>query len=237
MPIKVSTVDPGTLSAQFFELIRKPTLDQALLESTREHVKSLCPEVEHFSFELVDEAEAAPTATADEGKSEKLATVEAGTPSSTITAWNSVKLVSLVEVRGSDSCGAAIGSSVKVSVLDFKACLLPVEGEEACPYSTHRGKSVARMQFTTGGYDLAIPVPMSTAGRPVQVFSRPLLTEDDLYYMGPGTLGFARLLTIKLEPRVWKILIERFPGRDALRGPNQKPPAAASAAAANATQV
>jgi uncharacterized protein (UPF0335 family) len=88
------------------------------------------------------------------------------------------------------------------------------------------------MQFTTGGYDLAIPVPMSTAGRPVQVFSRPLLTEDDLYYMGPGTLGFARLLTIKLEPRVWKILIERFPGRDALRGPNQKPPAAASATAA-----
>jgi hypothetical protein len=171
MPIKVSMVDPETLSAQFFELIRKPTLDQVLLESTREHVKSLCPEVEHFSFELVDEAEAA--VTADEGKTEKLATAEAGTPSSTITAWNSVKLVSLVEVRGTDLCGAAIGSSVKVSALDFKACLLPVEGEEACPYSTHRVKGVARMQFTMGGYDLAIPVPMATAGRPVQVFSRP----------------------------------------------------------------
>jgi hypothetical protein len=54
----VSTADPDSLAAQFFQLIRQPTLDQSLLQSTREQLKVLCPVVEQFSFEVVDAAEA-----------------------------------------------------------------------------------------------------------------------------------------------------------------------------------
>jgi hypothetical protein len=225
----VSTADPDSLAAQFFQLIRQPTLDQSLLQSTREQLKVLCPVVEQFSFEVVDAAEAVEAA-GDEGKKE-ITAVEAGTPSSTLSVWNSVKLVSLIEICDADCCGAAIGAT-KVSALDFKACILPLEGEEACSYATHRLKSVPRIRFSEGWFDLAIPVPMSTVGKAVQAFSRPLLTRDDLYYMGPGSLGFNRLLDIKMEPRVWKVLLEHFPGREALRDPHQQAPQPAAEAQA-----
>lgn len=166
----------------------------------------------------------------DEGKKE-ITSVEAGMPSSTVLAWNSVKLVSLIEICEADCCGTAIGAT-KVSALDVKASVLPLEGEEACVFAAHRLKSAPRIRFSEGWFDLAIPVPMSTTGKPVQVLSRPLLTRDDLYYMGPGSVGFNRLLEIKLEPMIWKVLLEHFPGREALRDPHQQIPQAAAMAQA-----
>jgi hypothetical protein len=56
MPCAIATAEPGLLKAQFFNLIRQPTLDQSLLEVTQEQLRALCPTVEHFYFEVVDAA-------------------------------------------------------------------------------------------------------------------------------------------------------------------------------------
>lgn len=45
-----------------------------------------------------------------------------------------------------------------------------------------------------------------------QVFSRPIIEESDLRYLPRGTPHYDRLLTIKVEPCVWKTLFELFPG-------------------------
>lgn len=204
------------VSAQFFDLLRKPQLDSAILDATIEKIRELCPRVENFSFELVDGEETARA----EGETSRV-TVEASTPQSTVDAWNSVKLVGLFVLRGSVVCGAAIGS-VKRDALDFKACALPVDGEDACPYAAHRLKSALRINYSlVGDFDLCVPVPCSAAGGPVQVFSRPLLSASDLYYMGPGTVGYKRLLALKMEPRCWKFVLDNFPGRDFLKEPGQ----------------
>lgn len=41
--------------------------------------------------------------------------------------------------------------------------------------------------------------------------------------MGPGTVGYKRLKALIMEPRCWKLLIEHFPGAEALRDPSQPP--------------
>jgi hypothetical protein len=124
-------------------------------------------------------------------------------------------------LRGADVCGAAIGT-VKKGALDFKACALPVEGDEACPYAAHRGKSVVWINYSLlGEFDLCVPVPSSTGGGPAQVFSRPLLSGTELYYMAPGTNGFKNLMAVKMEPRCWKFVLDRFPGRDFLKEPGK----------------
>jgi hypothetical protein len=57
---------------------------------------------------------------------------------------------------------------------------------------------------------LTIAVPVS-AGAPKQVFSRPTLDAQEFRFVY-DTPGWSRLMSIKMEPRVWKLLFENFPG-------------------------
>jgi hypothetical protein len=213
-----SSQTADALAASFFDLIRRPQLDEAEVMATVQQIRGACPEVSSFSFEFVDD-EGEELARA-EGESTPRLSVEVGTPASTVDAWNSVKLVGLFELD-CDVCGAAIGN-VKAGCPDFKACVLPAEGDDGCPFATHKARSAVKVEFPTAGVNLHVPVP-SSATRPAQVFSRPFLTADDLVYMGPKTVGYRRLKALMMEPRCWKFIIEHFPGAEALRDPSQPP--------------
>ena len=114
-------------------------------------------------------------------------------------------------------CGAAIGRDARGR--DFKACVLPVGGEDCCEVSAHKDKKATRLPLEEGGFALCISVPTSSSERTVQVFSRPVLRERDLRYASMGSAVYERLLSVKVEPRVWKFVLEHFPGPEVLLDP------------------
>lgn len=147
------------------------------------------------TFEMVDTETDAPAAA---GKT-PVTSVELGTPRTVVDAWNHDKLVSLVELNESKFCGAAIGTEVKSVARDFKACALPVSGENMCMAGPHQGPKTVRLTMPLGSsMFLAIATPQSK-----QVFSRPILEGADLRFLLQGSVHYERLLTIKMEPRVW----------------------------------
>jgi hypothetical protein len=76
---------------------------------------------------------------------------------------------------------------------------------------THVGPRVKRITATSEHSVLAIEVPASTPS-PKQVFSRPFLEISDIVHLPWDSPHFQRLLTIRMEARVWKSLFELFPG-------------------------
>jgi hypothetical protein len=117
-----------------------------------------------------------------------------------------------VELNESKFCGAAIGTEVKSVARDFKACALPVSGENMCTAGAHQGPKTVRLTTPLGSsMFLAIATPQSK-----QVFSRPILEGADLRFLLQGSVHYERLLTIKMEPRVWKTVLELFPGSHCL---------------------
>lgn len=198
------------VSAQFFDLLREPQLDSAILDATIEKIRELCPRVENFSFELVDGEETARA----EGETSRV-TVEASTPQSTVDAWNSVKLVGLFVLRGSVVCGAAIGS-VKRDALDFKACALPVDGEDACPYAAHRPKLALRINFVGGRLRSLCPGTLHCCGWSCpSVFKAAIVGVRSLLH-GTGYSGLQEVAGFEdgatlLEVRVGQLPWERLP--------------------------
>jgi hypothetical protein len=162
-------------------------------------ISELCGEVESFLFEVAQAT--AGTAT--------VLSVEPGTPCTVVDAWNQNKLVTLVEMVEPVFCGAAIGTEVKANAHDFKACALPVAGESKCTAGAHQGPKVVCLKSPLeNGTFLA---SATSPGQTKQVFSRPMLDETDLRYMPKGTPHYNRLLTIKMEPGVWKTVVEFIP--------------------------
>ena len=196
---------------EFWQGIRDG-VDPSQLVAIQERMKEHCPSVDVFSFEVVDEP------TGKIGSSPR--TLEADTPKSCVDAWNSAKLVGLLSLDSDDVCGAAIGT-VKAGAQDFKVCAL---SSSICEYGTHKNKSGARIPFVPG-FSLRIIVPSST-GTVNQVFSQPSLSREDLIYLPPDSAGYERLLGCRFEPRVWKLLLEYFPGPSclvSLKDPPRKP--------------
>jgi hypothetical protein len=92
-----------------------------IVETTREELRALCPSVDTFSFDIVDD----PQAEAAERES-PLAAAETGTPRPVVTSWNEDKLVGLFQYSADLCCGAAVGNDVTPAAHDFKACCLPL---------------------------------------------------------------------------------------------------------------
>jgi hypothetical protein len=205
MPSATSSVDASSVVGEFWAGIRQPDLGP-LVSSTRERIISVCPVIDTFSFDLIDDEEAA----AGTLRETPVVSVETGTPRPVVTAWNENKLVGVIVFRSGVQCGAAVGD-VGVSVKDFKACSLPLEGETKCTAGTHVGPRVKRIAATSEDPILAIAVPASTPS-PKQVFSRPFLEQADFVHLPWGSPHFVRLLSLRMEPRVWKTLFELFPG-------------------------
>jgi hypothetical protein len=63
-----------------------------IVQTTHEELRALCPSVDTFSFDIVDD----PQAEAAEHES-PLAAVETGTPCPVVTSWNEDKLVGLFQ--------------------------------------------------------------------------------------------------------------------------------------------
>jgi hypothetical protein len=212
MPVKVPVgPEPHDFRAdarEFWQGIRDG-VDPAQLTAIQERLKVHCPSVDAFSFEVVDE-EGAPAG--ELGTSPR--TLEPGTPKNAVDAWNSAKLVALTKVLSAEVCGAAIGT-VKAGAQDFKACCV---SKVDCEYGNHKSKSVVRIPFTPD-YSIRIAAP-STTGAVTQVLSRPCLTSADFVYMPPDSDGFKRLMELRFEPRVWKMLLDYFPGAASLLSVN-----------------
>ena len=208
------TVDPSTEVARFWAEIRSVS-HETRAETTRQVLLASCPSVDAFSFDVVDEEEAG----GEILRESPVASVSAGTPRPVVESWNQNKLVGVQLLwRERWICGAAVGNDVTALVSDFKACAFPGNppDEGGCATGTHLGPRVKRMSSPEGLFVLAIMVPTSsTAVR--QVFSRPVLSEADLRYLATDSSPFARLLSYRMEPRVWKVLFELFPGAETLK--------------------
>jgi hypothetical protein len=111
-----------------------------------------------------------------------------------VDAWNNVKRVRLFMLHQGQFCEAAIGN--KVLSLDFKACVLPREGNDACGIAANSEKRTKRLPPFDGSFSIRIPTGVSGN----QVFSRPMLSEADVEFMPPGHSGFRKLMSLELEP-------------------------------------
>jgi hypothetical protein len=90
MPSATTSVDASSVVAEFWAGIRQPELGP-LVSSARERIVSVCPTIDTFSFDLINDEEAA----AGTSRETPVASVEAGTPRPVVTAWNDNKLVGL----------------------------------------------------------------------------------------------------------------------------------------------
>jgi hypothetical protein len=186
----------------------------ALVQSTRDELRALCPVIDTFSFDIVDE-DPQVGATARESP---IVSVDPGTPRPVVASWNEDKLVGLFSYSAELCCGAAVGNDITQAVRDFKACCLPLSGEAKCTASTHVGAKVKRIMRPVGEFVIAIAVPSSTGVK--QIFSRPVLDESDMRFLIDKP-EWSDLMSIKMEPRVWKLLFELFPGSYVLAEQNQ----------------
>lgn len=221
MPTQQGMVNDGAaLAAEFMDLIRQPTMDSARIDSTRARILEVCPQVSNFSFEMVGDLEGLMGPTEDEQRAGLF--VETGTPSSVIDSWNGDKLVKLFCYDAVLTCGAAIG---RVTSMDFKACALQVQGDGMCEVDAHTLTRTHRVPDHEGDFQLMVPVPHST-GNVMQLFSRPVFTESALWDMPQGSERFERLLTVAMEPRVWKFIMENYipPTRPAAQPGYQESP-------------
>ena len=210
--------DPDAV--QFFEAIRSEPVDTETLAAVCERIRERHPSVGTFSFDFLEQSEGG---SVREGELSPGLRVETGTPQPIVDAWNTVKVVGLFAMVDGVYCGAAIGRDVRGR--DFKACVLPVEGEDCCEVSAHKDKRAVRLPAGEGGFSLRISVPTSSAERTVQVFSRPFLSSGrDLRYAPAGSPVYERLMSIKVEPRVWKFALENFPGPEVLLDPSSPAP-------------
>lgn len=202
--------EPAQAVQHFWSTIRQAD-HEAISEATRQILLRACPSVETFSFDMVDDVTGD-----DEGRPPALS-VEAGTPKPVVKSWNDNKLVGLQLVKKDVICGAAIGNDTAPSARDFKACALPLRGDEGvrCGSGTHVGHRLKRMNPPVGDFLLAIPVPTGD-GVVKNLFSRPVLEEMDLYFLPEASPEFVKLLTYRMEPRVWKTLFELFPGAECM---------------------
>jgi hypothetical protein len=201
--------EPSVVVSNFWTSLRSSAHEEAT-ETARRVLRDQAQVTEAFSFDLVEGEEGGGTG---QPRESSLASVEPGTPRPVVQSWNQDKLVSLVLIRRDRICGAAIGNDITSAAADFKACLLPREGGEdvKCNAGTHVGARVKRMNPPTMDYLLAIPVP-SSSDSPKQVFSRPVLQQADIFYLPLESEAYSKLMSHKLEPRVWKALFELFPG-------------------------
>ncbi|KAL3770242.1 hypothetical protein ACHAWO_009556 [Cyclotella atomus] len=208
--------EPSSVVARFWSSLRSSAHEEAT-EVARRVLLEQAPVTEAFSFDMVDEEG---QIGGGQPRESPLAAVEAGTPRPVVQSWNQDKLVSLVFIRRDYICGAAIGNDVTPAAVDFKACLLPREGAEnmKCNAGTHLGPRVKRMNPPTMDYLVAIAVPGSS-DVPKQVFSRPVLQQADLFHLPLESEAYSKLMVLKLEPRVWKLLFELFPGPHCLAEP------------------
>ena len=153
--------------------------------------------------------------------------VEATTPTPVVNCWNSERAVPLTKLDA-DMCLATV-TRVQPGARDFKACCLykrsiKLEGEGTnCTFQTHNvdvpGSKVVRLaidrvEAKVGVY--AITFPSARAATKPAVFSAPLFWvsawPSSLLSIGRHEM----LLTIKAPPSVWRLLIESYPGEEAI---------------------
>ncbi|KAL7484868.1 hypothetical protein ACHAW6_010477 [Cyclotella cf. meneghiniana] len=204
--------EPSEAVSKFWATLRQPG-HEIIAAATRQSILRSCPAINTFSFELIEKD----LAVGAGPRESPVASVEAGTPRLVIEAWNQDKLVQLVVLNSGAICGAAVGNDVPVAARDFKACALPTTGRDGvkCGYGGHVGVRVKRLSKTAGAYFVGIPVPSGT-GKVKLMFSRPILEEHDFFYLPRSSPDFSKLLSYQFEPRVWKTLLELFPGASIL---------------------
>lgn len=204
--------EPSEAVSKFWATLRQPG-HEIIAAATRQSILRSCPAINTFSFELIEKD----LAVGAGPRESPVASVEAGTPRLVIEAWNQDKLVQLVVFDSGAICGAAVGNDVPVAARDFKACALPTTGRDGvkCGYGGHVGVRVKRLSKTAGAYFVGIPVPSGT-GKVKLMFSRPILEEHDFFYLPRSSPDFSKLLSYQFEPRVWKTLLELFPGASIL---------------------
>ncbi len=208
MPSHVGTsqAEAVSLARVFWENFRDLAAAERI-EQIREQIKAFSPVSEAFSFELVEQGSAA----SGEGMS-SANYVEPGTPKTLIDAWNATKLVGLMVLKKDEFCRAAVPVEVQSAAVDFKACAYATEGDDKCPHSSHVGLRVKRINPPAGMFIVAIPAGFNDRGQVSVVFSRPILEESAFLHLPLGSDGFDALLKYRFERRVWKFLLQHFPG-------------------------
>ena len=211
----LSNPDSSQIVQKFWETIREPGHDVIAMETQRA-LREICPAIDTFSFDVVDENPESGSAGGGVQTSESpFTSVEVGTPRPVVDSWNQNKVVSLFIIDTLDTCGAAIGNDIPQGCRDFKACSLRQGGggdDLKCSWGNHVGPRVKRMALpTSDGFMIAIPVPSGTK-QVKQVFSRPVLDQSDFLFLQRDSSEFRALMSYEFEPRVWKLLFELFPG-------------------------
>ena len=70
--------------------------------------------------------------------------VNEGTQKATVEAWRVDKLVPSIQCYKNMICGATVGSGVRITILDYKVCVLLLTGKGQCTYTYHRDVSTLR---------------------------------------------------------------------------------------------
>ena len=143
--------------------------------------------------------------------------VQPDTPKSTLDGWNSDTRVSMELVSTTRTCG--VRSGVTAGLVDFPVCALD---PKSCDFLSHKGggtksKPVIRMEFPINDRDaLAISVRRSSQGTKPRVFSKPILPLYEIPKCYRDEERLKILTTLELPARVFKVLIEAYPGHDGL---------------------
>lgn len=133
------------------------------------------------------------------------------TPSSMLDLWNSNDEVHLQLLDAADCCRARIGVG---NHIDCLACGLPLTGDQACSYSTHRGKNIEKMSFL--GKAWVIPVKRSTANAKLRLFASIKLERSSLPAEILSLERDRMLETMSAKPRVWRLVLEEYLGSDTI---------------------
>lgn len=134
------------------------------------------------------------------------------TPQSMLDVWNSEEEVNLLCVESYACCRARIGAG---NHLDYLACGLPINGDDGCTYTTHRGRSVDKMEFA--GKAWVIPAKRTTPNGKLRLFGSVKLEQDKLPVELTSEGGDQMLASLLAIPRVWRLALEEYPGSSVIR--------------------
>ena len=166
------------------------------------------------SFQFVDTSAGRGT----QGESNLLSprALVAGSPTGTISAWNSKTLVSLVVVSNETVCGMKLFPKTEKDE-DCMIC-----GAFPCPTDTHEKRKKQHgpdMDLPSDGSRVyAIKVRSSSQSKPdkLRFFSRPCLKESDLPIESRTPEISQMLCAFSFTAKTFKALIEGYPGYDVM---------------------
>ena len=140
----------------------------------------------------------------------------AGTPTGTVSAWNSKTLVGLVLISEETVCGMKVYPGKEKD----EDCMICGCSPEECPTGTHKtrrsvhGPDMVLPADGSGVYAITVRSSSQTINNKLRVFSRPSLKELDIP-LGSRTSEVTMMLcSFRFRAKTLKVLIEGYPGYD-----------------------